>query len=44
MDSTYACAVAMLRHIYENEIRLVKQQVENALELESEQKTETQVP
>lgn len=26
MDSTYACAVAILRHVFENEIRVVQQQ------------------
>jgi hypothetical protein len=32
MDSTYACAVAILRHVFENEIRAIRQQ-------EAEEKT-----
>ena len=50
MDSTYACAVAILRRIYENEIRVVKEQAEKPLEIktqrgsqEKEQPTETTV-
>jgi hypothetical protein len=44
MDSTYACAVAILRRIYENEIRLVKEQAEKPpVEIEKEQPTETTV-
>ena len=43
MDSTYACAVAILRRIYENEIRLIKEQATKPLEIEKEQPTETTV-
>lgn len=43
MDSTYACAVAILRRIYENEIRLIKEQAEKPIEIEKEQPTETTV-
>jgi hypothetical protein len=43
MDSTYACAVAILRRIFENEIRAVKQQAEKAAIVEVEQKVETKV-
>ena len=43
MDSTYACAVAILRRIYENEIRLIKEQAEKPIETEKEQPTETTV-
>ena len=39
MDSTYANAVAILRHIFENEIHIVKQQMEREAEVEQEQKT-----
>jgi hypothetical protein len=44
MDSTYACAVAILRHIFTNEIRVVKEQTESASIIEAEQKEETKVP
>lgn len=43
MDSTYASAVAILRRIYENEIRLIKEQTEIRIELEREQQAETKV-
>ena len=43
MDSTYASAVAILRRIYENEIRLVKEQSEIRAEREREQQEETKV-
>src|SRR5215469_10216514 len=43
MDSTYACAVAILRRIFENEIRFVQQQVTRPLEIVEEQKAETKV-
>ena len=42
MDSTYACTVAILRHIFENEIRLIQQQSTRQLEpLEEEQRAES---
>jgi len=43
MDSTYASAVAILRRIFENEIQVVKQQVERDAVVEAEQKAETKV-
>lgn len=43
MDSTYACAVAILRHIFENEIRVVKQHEESATMIGEEERAETQV-
>jgi hypothetical protein len=43
MDSTYASAVAILRRIFENEIRNVKQHMEQTTEVEVEQKAETKV-
>jgi hypothetical protein len=43
MDSTYACAVAILRRIFENEIRTVKRQLESAEVVEEEERTETTV-
>ncbi len=43
MDSTYANAVAILRRIFENEIRLIQQQTTRQLEVIEEQKTETKV-
>jgi len=42
MDSTYASAVAILRRIFENEIRMVKEQAESAA-VEVTEKTETKV-
>src|SRR5713226_2585558 len=42
MDSTYASAVAILRRIFENEIRIVKEQAEIAA-VEVTEKTETKV-
>src|SRR2546425_616087 len=45
MDSTYANSVAILRRIFENEIRVVKEKMTAPLETEAqEQKTETGVP
>ncbi len=42
MDSTYACAVAILRRILEQEIRIIKEKMTVPLEIEGwEQKTET---
>lgn len=43
MDSSYASAVAILRRIFENEIREVKQHMEQTAEVEVEQKAETKV-
>src|SRR3989442_3683105 len=43
MDSTYANAVAILRRIFENEIRVVQQQITRPLEIVEEQKAETKV-
>src|SRR6266699_1047919 len=44
MDSTYANSVAILRRIFEREIRVVKEQEESINVVEIEQKTETKVP
>lgn len=44
MDSTYANAVAILRRIFEREIRVVKEQEESINVVEIEQRTETKVP
>jgi hypothetical protein len=44
MDSTYANAVAILRRIFEREIRVVKEQEESINVVEIEQKAETKVP
>ena len=44
MDSTYASAVAILRRIFEREIRVVKEQEESINVVEIEQRTETKVP
>ncbi len=41
MDLTYACAVAILRRIFENEIRAVKRQLEHTMVVEEEERTET---
>ena len=42
MDSTYACTLAIQRHIFENEIRLIQQQSTRQLEpLEEEQRAES---
>src|SRR5215469_349893 len=43
MDSTYACAVAIVRRIFENEIRLIIQQTTRQLEEIEEQQAETRV-
>src|SRR5258708_1852193 len=43
MDSTYACAVAIVRRIFENEIRLIIQQTTRQLEEIEEQQAETKV-
>jgi hypothetical protein len=43
MDSTYANSVAILRRIFENEIRLIQQQTTRQLEPVEEQKAETKV-
>src|SRR6266568_4146160 len=43
MDSTYASAVAILRRIFEHEIRAVKVQKEREAVVEEEQRTETKV-
>src|SRR5258707_9789729 len=43
MDMTYACAIAILRRTFENEIRNVKQHMEQTDEVEVEQKAETKV-
>ena len=43
MDSTYACAVAILRRIFENEIRLVQQQGTKPLEAVEEEVVESKV-
>jgi hypothetical protein len=43
MDSTYANAVAILRRIFEHEIRLIRQETTRQLEEIEEQKTETRV-
>jgi hypothetical protein len=43
MDSTYACAVAILRRILENEIRLVQQQGTKPLEAIEEEVVESKV-
>src|SRR6266480_4694592 len=43
MDSSYANAVAILRRIFENEIRGVKQQLEREAEVELGRKEETKV-
>ena len=43
MDSSYANAVAILRRIFENEIRAVKQQLEREAEVELGRKEETKV-
>ncbi len=43
MDSTYANSVAILRRIFENEIRDVQQLTTRQLEPLEEQKTETKV-
>ena len=44
MDSTYACAVAILRHVFENEIRTIQQQETQPLEqIPEEEKAETKV-
>lgn len=43
MDSTYACAIAILRHVFENEIRDIRQQeAEEKAQLASEQVAEEQ--
>lgn len=43
MDSTYACAVAILRHVFENEIRAIRQQeAEEIAKLASEKTAEEQ--
>jgi hypothetical protein len=45
MDSTYACAIAILRRIFEQELRTIKEKMTVPLEMEAqEQKTETGVP
>ncbi len=46
MDSTYANAIAIVRRIFENEIRLIQQQTTRQLEVvaEQEQQAETKVP
>lgn len=43
MDSTYANSVAILRRIFENEIRLIQQRTTRQLEVVEEQKAETKV-
>ena len=43
MDSSYANAVAILRRIFENEIRAVKQQLEREAEVELGRKEDTKV-
>ena len=43
MDSTYASTVAILRRIFENEIRVVKEMAQSVSVIESEQKAETKV-
>jgi hypothetical protein len=43
MDSTYACTVAILRRILDNEIRLVQQQGTRPLEVAEEEKAESKV-
>jgi len=44
MDSTYACTIAILRRIFEQEIRTIKENTSGPLEMEAqEQKTETEV-
>ncbi len=43
MDSTYACAVAILRRIFANEIQAVKQRDENTVTVALEQEVETKV-
>lgn len=43
MDSTYANSVAILRRIFENEIRLIQQRTTRQLEEVEEQKAETKV-
>jgi hypothetical protein len=43
MDSTYACTVAILRRIFELEIRAIKEKSTGPLELEEQVKTETGV-
>src|SRR6266446_331653 len=44
MDSTYACAVAILRRIFEQEIRVVKEKMTAPLETEAqEQKAEPEI-
>jgi hypothetical protein len=43
MDSTYANAVAILRHIFEHEIRVVKELAQSVSVIETEQKAETKV-
>jgi len=43
MDSTYASAVAILRRIFEHEIRAVKVQKEREAVVEEDQRTETKV-
>ncbi|HLH63797.1 MAG TPA: hypothetical protein VKV20_19125 [Ktedonobacteraceae bacterium] len=45
MDSTYACSVAILRHIFENEIRLIQSQETRPLvAVEEGEKAESRVP
>jgi hypothetical protein len=43
MDSTYANSVAILRHIFENEINFDQQQITRQLEPVEEQKSVTKV-
>jgi hypothetical protein len=43
MDSTYACAVAIVRRIFENEIRIIHQETTRQLEEIEEEQAETKV-
>jgi Family of unknown function (DUF6909) len=43
MDSTYACAVAIVRRIFENEIRIIHQETTRQLEEIEEEQAETRV-
>jgi len=43
MDSTYACAVAIVRRIFENEIRIIRQETTRQLEEIEEEQAETRV-
>src|SRR6266446_87388 len=43
MDSTYACAVAIVRRIFENEIRIIRQETTRQLEEIEEEQAETKV-